>query len=227
MRRDSSVFDVLTALIMGLAACSKNVEIASRPGSPAQTHAGSGGGGAAGGGTQPTLIVNGNPVNPASAGTSASAAGSPAARTADTNLNLELKIGFGSAVQACTTHWRIARSNITGSLFYYKSATNFGDALGMTVPGTGPMQQGIFRLRLGAATSLCETPSGAGEITRARDTTRVNAALRYVRSLRGKLPRSLPANAASAGCMCNARFALIGLLDAVSPLGKPLVRLLD
>jgi hypothetical protein len=74
---------------------------------------------------------------------------------------------------------------------------------------------------------LCETPSGAGELTRARDTTRVNAARRYVRSLRGKLPRSLPANAASAGCMCNARFELIGLLDAVSPLGKPLVRLLD
>jgi hypothetical protein len=71
-------------------------------------------------------------------------------RTNSKNLRLELKISIGGSVQACRTHWRIARGNMTGSLFYYQSATNQGDAFSSAIT-PGEEQIGIFRLRFGAA----------------------------------------------------------------------------
>ena len=72
------------------------------------------------------------------------------ARTNGKNLNVELKIDIAGKVQACTSHWRVAHGNLTGSLFYYQTPTNQADALGMLFSGMEG-GAGIFRLRLGAA----------------------------------------------------------------------------
>ena len=70
------------------------------------------------------------------------------ARTNEKPLKLELKLAFTAGVQSCSTHIRVARGNITGSLFYYQSSLNLAETADLQNMPDGA-QVGIYRLPLG------------------------------------------------------------------------------
>jgi hypothetical protein len=67
------------------------------------------------------------------------------ARSSGEVLVVELKLNIAGQVQACTTHWRIARGNMTGTLYYY------GNVMHTTSPSN------IFRMPLGGSAPAVET----------------------------------------------------------------------
>jgi hypothetical protein len=67
------------------------------------------------------------------------------ARSSGDVLVVELKINIASQIQACTSHWHIARGNMTGTLYYYSNVMHTASP------------SNIFRMPLGGSAPAVET----------------------------------------------------------------------